>query len=77
MSTQEIINNNVLLAEFMGILYGLRTEHNEEEKFKVRIHQYQGIAETEGLHINHSKFHSSWDWLMPVAIKLKKNLYLY
>jgi len=66
------IEGNKLIAEFMGILYGLKLNATDPvtEESKVRIHEYNGIEGTEGLHINHLKFHSSWDWLMPVVEKI-------
>jgi|SRR5690606_15479449 len=70
----DILEGNKLIAEFMGILYGLRKNGIVEQNSKVRIHQYQDFEETEGLHVNHLKFHSSWDWLMPVYRKIKDYL---
>ena len=73
MTPQEIIKGNKLIAEFMGILYGLKLNSLDlpTSESKCRIHRYDSIDDdTEGLHINHTKFHSSWDWLMPVIGKI-------
>lgn len=66
------IEGNQLIADFMGILYGLKMNATDPVKWetKVRIHPYNGIEGTAGLHINHLKFHSSWEWLMPVVEKI-------
>lgn len=66
--------NNRIIAEFMGILYGMRKDGHIAEDSKVRIHSYLGIEGTEGLHIDYLKFHQSWDWLMPVVEKIESIL---
>ena len=57
MTQQEIIDNNRLIAEFMGldVLYENRVHHDSASKGKVTI----------------MKYHSSWDWLMPVVEKIE------
>ena len=49
MKQEEIIENNKLIAEFMGALY------------------YDNIEITSEL----VKYHSSWDWLVPVLKKIE------
>lgn len=67
------VESNKLIAQFMGLLYGLRQEGIVKEESKVRIHKYLDIDGTEGLHINHLKFNSSWDWLIPVIHFINEN----
>lgn len=75
MATKEIIENNKLIAEFMGV--------NEVESFYESYHTKIPIWYTRiGLYdspafsspnlsfpdfLEHSKYHQSWDWLMPVV----------
>ena len=58
MKTNEILENNELIAEFMDITIGNYTTEEEE-------------APTQ-YHINDILFHYSWDWLMPVVEKCMK-----
>ena len=62
MSEQEIIEGNKLIAEFMGY------------KFIEDWHQYWRLSDKHLLLENELKYHSSWDWLMPVVEKIE---YLY
>ena len=58
---EETIKNNRLIAEFWGMELG-------DDKTMY-------YDDAENLHpptpINELKFHSSWDWLMPVVVKIK------
>ena len=60
--TQEEILGNKLIAEFMGI---------------VPIVETNGIVykDTNTGHIMLIKYHSSWDWLMPVVEKIEDGNY--
>ena len=66
--TEEIIEENKLIAEFMGAV---------EQEFlgKNRFFFYKN-SRIENLAYLPSelKFHSSWDWLMPVAEKITNEL---
>ena len=64
MEQKEIIEGNKLIAEFMG---AAKSWYGDYMIFTVDNPQYTGK-------INHSdiKYHSSWDWLMPVVEKIKK-----
>lgn len=61
MTPEEIIEGNKLIAEFMGyekhptIEDCLRDPQKSEHNF---------------MHPSHLKYHSSWDWLMPVIEKI-------
>lgn len=62
--------NNKLIAEFMGYE---TYEHNDS--IAIRIKEDNEFNSVDFGHI-HTKFHISWDWLMPVVEKildLKKN----
>ena len=58
--------NNVLIAEFMGMKLG--QDHTNENMY---------YDDAENLHpptpIDELKFHTSWDWLMPVVEKCYDN----
>ena len=55
----EVIKGNKLIAEFMGW---------EKSPYPNTPHKmYKG---DNGVHIDNLEYHSSWDWLMPVCIKL-------
>ena len=61
MTTQE---NNKLIAEFM------------DYKFHERSMSQTSRAVKYIPHISELKYHSSWDWLMPVIKKIHKELYI-
>jgi len=50
--------NNVLIAEFMGAYF--------DDKGMTRLCGEFGLERVSALNL---KYHSSWDWLMPVVIK--------
>lgn len=58
MTNEEIIENNKLIAEFMGVKLG-------EHLFSWRI------GCTEPLKEEHLNYDSSWNWLMPVWVKIQ------
>lgn len=62
-SKEEIIAGNKLIAEFMGL--------EKDGNF-----WYKPTGNTEGLMYTNKysklKYHSSWDWLMPVVEKIEK-----
>ena len=64
MKTNEILNGNKLIAEFMGLSYC--TKYQYEGWYKNHEHNYR-ICGFDGL-----KYHSSWDWLMPVVEKIEQ-----
>ena len=58
MTNQEILDGNRLISEFMG-----------EEVLPIRDRDlYPLIKSEDGL--RQTKYHSSWDWLMPVIEKI-------
>ena len=51
------MNNNKLIAEFMGVVF-----HDDENQY----------YNADGLHIGNTlQYHTSWDWLMPVVEKVE------
>lgn len=65
MYDNQIIENNTLIAQFMGL-----DEDNRYVPTEMLPHKdynlYQGIFEMREL-----QFHISWDWLMPVVEKIE------
>ena len=59
MNTQE---NNQIIAEFMGI---------ESINAKMRGHLYECPVTAE--YVTELEYHTSWDWLMPVANEIIKS----
>lgn len=63
MTQEQIIEGNSLIAEFMGRLQ----EHHIVEGFDQEYGTFESRPETE----HDWKFHTSWDWLMPVVEKIQ------
>ena len=61
------MENNKLIAEFMQI----ELISNKEYEIKRRDMIKQDIAYDLPLALDDLKYHSSWDWLMPVVDKIK------
>jgi hypothetical protein len=80
MKEQEIIEGNKIIAEFMGIKeikssydsYGIPTPiwHTENDYF--RSSTYSVPNESFYEFVDNAKYHTSWDWLMPVVNKIFK-----
>ena len=69
MTTEEIIEGNKLIAEFMtGETYN--TFYLPE--FGQYFNSYGQIEYTETFSPDELKYHSSWGWLMPVVEKIKQ-----
>ena len=63
-----LIKNNELIAEFMGL-----------QKSRPEIQEFVNEPEKNGLYYERTKgvheylsYHKSWNWLMPVVIKLEQ-----
>lgn len=87
---KKTIENNKLIAEFMGLptriskgttYYGICDEISEMQS----IGEWAGISVIEnedtpeektlyGQSIDELKYHTSWDWLIPVVEKIEKQL---
>lgn len=63
--TQEILRGNKLIAEFMGgkPMGGYVNNISELDGYSFRNKNYK---------FTELKYHSSWDWLMPVIAKINK-----
>lgn len=73
METNEIIEGNKLIAEFMY--------PNKREPYYIEEHRYIDVkygeyVEFDCFSVEEMKYHSSWDWLMPVINKIvEMNVY--
>lgn len=75
METNDIINNNKLIAEFMNIDADV-SDYLEYISSKCEIKKRIGVdIVKEHLDIVDFKFHSSWDWLMPVVQRIMELYY--
>lgn len=61
------MTNNEVIAEFMGAEKGLSTEAYPNVYTGVS-HNMMGIITVD---VSRMKFHTSWDWLMPVVEKIE------
>ena len=68
MTQEEIIKNNKLIAEYMGLEKGVAYYIPNYEKHCKFSYDTTNLFFPEEL-----KYHESWDWLMPVIEKLAKN----
>ncbi len=63
---EESIEGNKLIAEFMG------AEWRSWKDNKLSMYRFENpIGDTYAFHIKDLKYHSSWDWLMPVVEKIE------
>lgn len=68
----EKVNNNHMIAEFMGLTWEDKTliaPHGSESEIHYKV--YNDGTNKEILHL---KYDSSWDWLIPVVNKLFNNI---
>ena len=63
MTQEEILQGNKLIAKFIGMKYDSNANVYEDDKNAYGLFSL--------------KFHSSWDWLMPVVEKIENNLVNY
>jgi hypothetical protein len=73
MKQENIIEENKMIAEFMGAKYypkaSLFSFKKWSDAWVFQRMLYIGFSD------NQLKFHSSWDWLMPVVEKIEKEGY--
>lgn len=66
---ENIIENNKLIAEFMGGLY------NNQSRLSLQSNEiwlpYHGVCNYKSDNGKSLNYHSSWDWLMPVLEKIR------
>ena len=80
MTDKEILDGNKLIAEFMGYNTDELAEKDEEVRYFCHNHliNTSGIPDwnttdedwTSYLYPDEMRFHSSWDWLIPVIGKI-------
>jgi len=62
------MNDNKLIAEFMGLY----------KKHDTTLYKYKGVDEKGefqfDIKLQEMRYHTSWDWLMPVVIKCKESV---
>ena len=59
------MNDNKLIAEFMGM-----TPHEQDGGCVIQM-THQG---NEVVLVSSLKYHTSWDWLMPVIIEIERTI---
>ena len=59
------MNNNKLIAEFMGM-----TPHHQDGDYLIDETKDEGY---EAIHVDCFLYDSSWDWLMPVVEKIEND----
>lgn len=67
---ENLIENNKLIAEFMGAKYEINNSKLPINKLWLPMH---GICKYNTIELGSGKvlkYHSSWDWLMPVVQKI-------
>ena len=87
MTQKEIIKGNCLIAEWLGYEIDSLAEEDEPIRYYVDNHiecvadgidYWETFEEdwTSWLYPEQMKFHSSWDWLMPVLTNIEKNFWV-
>lgn len=71
MEQQEIIDGNILIAEFMGgalkyVEESVTVRGDTHINKNTEVHGLRMPYTSRMLHTSQLKFHSSWDWIMPV-----------
>lgn len=80
---KKIIQDNILIAEFMGgkpvnavkdnpIAYSFPFEFGHQETWDEG--GFQGSGASSSWDIEDLQYHSSWDWIMPVYLKAKEEI---
>ena len=64
MTEQEILNNNKIIAEFMGVK-PCRTHPDKQCFLKIKDNNNPSLQ-----YFHLLKYHKSWDWLIPVIDKI-------
>lgn len=79
--SKELLEGNKLIAGFMGGIIEMVWKVNRVETFAWKgdiAHQWRkeklGIKVGEAILVEHLRFHSSWDWLLPAVKKAKDYL---
>jgi len=77
------MNDNKTIAEFMGCTFELKTLYRKDEPIRIELvyglldfvpewrrRMGTAISGAEWCAVDRMEFHKSWDWLMPVIIKI-------
>ena len=59
------MNDNKLIAEFMGFT------KDSKELYLIDDYTLRSEDEYQATYVDEMKFHTSWDWLMPVVEKIE------
>ena len=68
---ENIVENNKLIAEFMGVLSNTTYYYIPQFAEWQPIKYTNEFEEVEHFSLEEMKFHSSWNWLMPVVEKIE------
>lgn len=71
MTNTEIVDNNRLIAEFMGGKIGKGGTNKNPAYINVPITHPDGQTQKWTLAAKELRYNTSWDWLMPVIDKIK------
>ena len=61
------MKDNKLIAEFMGFT------KDSKDLYLIDDYNLRGEDEYQATYVSEMKFHTSWDWLMPVANEIIKS----
>ncbi len=70
MSEQEILENNRLIAEFMGLKEDESFKKLDTERLSKGLPAGSPIYHKDGI-LTNLRYQFSWDWLIPVLIKIE------
>lgn len=65
MTTEQILENNRLIAEFMG------WKKSHYPNLPDKMYNLDKDGEEMGCHISQFSYHNSWNWLIPVVEKIE------
>jgi hypothetical protein len=72
MTKEEILKGNKILADFMGVKPKMESPDvyywSDTPFFSVRENNPEKVMRAI---VEYSKYHTSWDWLMPVVMKIR------
>jgi hypothetical protein len=68
MTQEEILNGNRVIALFMGLRPKMESPdiYTYSDMPYISIREYSAEKVMDGI-VSYAKYHSSWDWLMPVV----------
>lgn len=75
MTNREILEGNKLIAEFMGFEKNGNIYTNKPRSYPSSLFLYKGL--NNKVMEDDLRFHSSWDWLMPVVRKIWREYHAF